>query len=334
MTVLGFDIGGANLKAADSRGRCASRPFAIWRSPDSLADELRTLESRIPGANSIAVTMTAELADCYSTKTEGVARILAAVQEVAGARPVQVWLTSGEFVTPAEAIARPLAVAASNWHALATWTARWTGNEPGLLMDIGTTTTDLIPIDAGRPSTIGMTDVTRMMACELVYTGVRRTPLCAVTATVPFLGSTCPLAAELFATTLDVYLLLGDISEDATDLESANGQPATRAAAHDRLARQLCCDRLELNLTEATGIARHIANRQSDQIMRALDSVLSHRDRRRTVIVSGSGCFLARRIIERHPQLAETRIVDLTQQFGPDLAGAACAHAVAVLALG
>src|SRR5690349_4501084 len=107
MPVLGFDIGGANLKAACSDGRCASRPFAIWKTPDALADELRALESLMPGADEIVVTMTAELADCYATKAEGVARILAAVQEVAGPRQVHVWLTTGRFVSPTEAIAQP-----------------------------------------------------------------------------------------------------------------------------------------------------------------------------------------------------------------------------------
>ena len=47
------------------------------------------------------------------------------------------------------------------------------------------------------------------------------------------------VAAELFATTLDVYLTLGLIREDATDCDTANGRPATRAFARARLARML-----------------------------------------------------------------------------------------------
>ncbi len=332
MSVLGFDIGGANLKAANSEGRCASRPFAIWKTPDALADELRGLESLLPGACEIAVTMTAELADCYETKAAGVAQILAAVQEVAGPRPVHVWLTTGKFVTPAEAIAQPLAAAASNWQALATWTARWTQSLPALLIDIGTTTTDLIPIDAGLPSTIGLTDATRMMAGELVYTGVRRTPLCALAPSVPFQGTMCPLAAEWFATTLDVWLWLGKIPEDAHDTETANGRPATRLAAHDRLARQLCCDRLELDAAAATVVAQYLANRQIEQISTALEKVLIDREPRQTVIISGSGSFLARQIVETHPRLGGVKIVDLSAQLSADLASAACAYAVAMLA--
>lgn len=333
MSVLGFDIGGANLKAATSDGRCASRPFAIWKTPEALAAELRALEIQLPGAGEIAVTMTAELADCYETKAEGVARILAAVQEVAGSRPVHVWLTTGKFVTPAAAIARPLEAAASNWEALATWVADWTSNHPALLIDIGTTTTDLIPIDVGRPSSIGLTDATRMMAGELVYTGVRRTPLCAVAESVPFQGTMCPLAAEWFATTLDVWLWLGMIQEDTEDTETANGRPATRLAAHDRLARQLCCDRLELDAAAATVMATFLADRQVAQISAALDRVLVDREPRQAVIVSGSGSFLARRIVEAYPRLPGVKIVDLSEKLNGELATAACAYAVATLAL-
>ena len=99
------------------------------------------------------------------------------------------------------------------------------------MIDIGSTTTDIIPIVEGSPRTLGLTDVARLQSGELVYTGVRRTPLCAFPASPVWKGQQTPLAAELFATTLDVYLLLGDIPEVGEDCHTANGQPATRAAA-------------------------------------------------------------------------------------------------------
>ncbi len=388
MLVLGLDIGGANLKLADSQGHCVSQAFAIWKTPDRLAAALRSLEASLianskraakwegeapaelwslcdsarligsagaspsQGPQSInehreslevesltssaaillAVTMTAELADCFETKAEGVRRILTSVQDVAGSRPVLVWMTDGSFAAPELAITQPLLAAASNWQALATWAARWVDGAPALLIDIGTTTTDLIPIDSGLPSTIGYTDATRLMAGELVYTGIRRTPLCAVAPAVPFQGTSCPLAAEWFATTLDVHLLLGNLAEDPTDIDTANGRPATISAAHDRLARQLCCDRLELTADEAIQIAADLASRQRNQITAALDLVLRNREPRQAVIISGSGSFLARQIIAVRPQLKSARVVDLNETLSPELATAACAYAVAVLA--
>ena len=178
--LLGLDIGGANLKASDGETRSVSRAYAIWRDPEQLADELRALLAPWGAWSVLAVTMTAELADCFTTKADGIDRILAAVEAVANGRPVHVWQTGGEFVTPDEARALPTLVAAANWHALATWAARMLGAEAGLLLDIGSTTTDIIPVSAGLPMPEGRTDLERLQSSELVYLGVRRTPLCAL----------------------------------------------------------------------------------------------------------------------------------------------------------
>ena len=102
-------------------------------------------------ADLFAVTMTAELSDCFRTKAEGVDFILRAVEDVAGTTPVFVWQTGAEFVTPAVAREIPLLVAASNWHALATWVGRLVPESGALLIDIGSTTTDIIPLLDGVP---------------------------------------------------------------------------------------------------------------------------------------------------------------------------------------
>lgn len=333
MRALGLDIGGANLKAGLSDGRCVSRPFAIWKYSERLAAEIRSLEALLlHEADVFAVTMTAELADCFETKAVGIAHILQAVQEVAGPRRVYVWLTDGRMATPAEAMQQPLLAAASNWQALATWAARFVGQAPAILIDIGTTTTDLIPLDDGQPSALGRTDVTRLHSGELVYTGVRRTPLCALAPAVPFQGSMCPLSAELFATTLDIYLWLNEIPEDPTGIETANGRPATRHAAHDRIARQLCCDREELQAEDVTIVAKFLAQQQRSQIRGALDRVLQNRVPRSAVIISGSGSFLARQIVAEQSPLQVARRIELCQAHTDSVASAACAFAVAVLA--
>ena len=89
MPIIGLDIGGANLKAATSDGTAASRAFEIWKAPERLAEELQEVLSLLPAADALAVTMTAELADCFETKAQGVAQVLNAVGEVAGQRPAR-----------------------------------------------------------------------------------------------------------------------------------------------------------------------------------------------------------------------------------------------------
>lgn len=335
MTVLGLDIGGANLKASDTQGNSTQRPFAIWKSPDRLADELHELIAPFSGITRFAVTMTAELADCYQTKAEGVRRILKAVQSVAGKTEVWAWSTSGQLIESQAVEDTDPSFAASNWHALATWLSRQFESQDVLLIDIGTTTTDIIPLGKSQVYARGRSDFQRLVAGELVYTGIRRTPLCAVAHAVQVDQSSCPLSAELFATTHDVYLLLGDLPEVLDDCDTANGRPATRDQAWDRLVRQLCCDRTEISLSETLHIARNIAHQQEQQIGAAVKQVLESAPPGfdcQTIILSGSGRFLAQRVINQIQMLRHLPVLDISKFVTPALPEVACAYAVAQLA--
>ncbi|MBW3542762.1 MAG: H4MPT-linked C1 transfer pathway protein [Planctomycetes bacterium] len=333
MSPLGLDIGGAYLKASDGVRTSVTRPFAVWKQPDGLGAAVVELLGGFGACDLLAVTMTAELADCFSTKAEGVKRVLSAVEAAAGGRPVFVWQTGAEFVSPHVAREIPLLVAAANWHALATWAGRIVPRGAALLVDIGSTTTDIVPLLDGVPCSIGFTDRERLEAGELVYSGSRRTPVCAIAHSVPTTSGYCPLAAELFATTLDIYLLLGRIPEDAADCETANGRPVTVEHAHDRLARALCCDRTELPLDEAREIARFLADVQRQRISGAVDRVLSRVDGEPCgVILSGSGAFIGRDVVESHRRLKGVPVHALRDLCDPAAAEAACAFAVARLA--
>lgn len=333
MLTLGLDIGGANLKAATSAGAARTEPFEIWRAPHALASRLRELIGRLPAADCLAVTMTAELADCFATKAEGVAAIVAGVRQAAEATPIAVWQTNGSFLSPESAIRQPRQIAAANWHALATWAGRLAPHGNALLVDMGSTTTDVIPFQEGRPVPQGLTDLDRLRNSELVYTGLRRTPLCAVAESVEVRGGPCRLAAELFATMLDVQLLLGIIPEDPADRNTADGRPATIAWAHDRLARMVCCDRDELDLNEARAIARTFAEAQHRLLDSAIQAVVGRNmGKLETAIIAGSGDVLARKILAKNPATKGSRIIQLAELLSPELAEAACAYAVAVLA--
>ena len=333
MPTLGLDIGGANLKAATSNARAAAAAFPLWKSPNRLADELRRLVAPLSIYQEIGVTMTGELADCFAAKAEGVSRILSAVEEFAQGIPVFVWSTDGEFLNPNEARDRWSAVAAANWHVLATWAARFAPKGPALLIDVGSTTTDVIPLADGVPCPVGRNDVDRLLHGELVYTGVRRTPVCAVLAEVDFRGRRCPLAAELFATMLDAHLITGSIADDPDDRDTADARPSTMECARDRLARMLCCDRTEILLDELKSLARQFVAAQQRQIRVAIADVVSRQSAPpETVLVSGSGAFVAHRVIdERRLGSGAVRVVDFGRELTPTISHAACAFSVATL---
>ncbi|MCX7420123.1 MAG: H4MPT-linked C1 transfer pathway protein [Planctomycetia bacterium] len=333
MRVIGLDIGGANIKAATESANAVSLPFEIWRTPDRLAEILTNVVERFPAAEMLAVTMTAELADCFQTKADGIDHVLKSVQQAAGTRPIRVWQTSGEFVSQNEACEEPRLTAASNWHAQATFIGRLVPRGSAMLIDIGSTTSDLIPLIDGTPQPTGRTDVARLQSNELVYCGVRRTPLCALVERIPFRDFDCAVAAELFATTLDVYLTLGLIAEDPLDTVTANGRPATIAYAADRLARLLCCDLTEVTPAELLRLAEYVAAEQLRRLTQAADFVASRLPSPcETVLVSGSGQFLARKVVLNSSCLKTVKLISLPELFGPAVADAACAFAVAKLA--
>ena len=124
----------------------------------------------------MAVTMTAELADCFATKREGVAFVLDAFQTAFPEIDPWVYGVDGRFRSAAAARQRPLEVAAANWMASARFVARNVAD--ALLLDVGSTTADVIPIVAGRAAARGQTDPDRLRTGELVYTGALRTPIC------------------------------------------------------------------------------------------------------------------------------------------------------------
>jgi probable H4MPT-linked C1 transfer pathway protein len=331
MTWLALDIGGANLKAADGLGFAVSRPFALWRAPERLGVELEALISASPPCDRIAVTMTGELADCYPTKADGVRAILDAAEAASARRTVGVYRTDSRIVAPEEARETPSLAAASNWCALASFANRFVESWPALLLDMGSTTADIIPLSPSGPCPAGLTDTERLVSGELVYTGIERTPLSAVVKSLPWRDSECPVATELFATAADAYLLLGSLPEDSHNCDTADSRPRTRAAAHARMARMICADLLSFSEADARRAASAVRETQ----LSALESAALHVSSRlgrppRTILLSGQGEFLLRDLAGRLPWKCE--VLSLSHKLGEQVSRCAPAHALAVLA--
>jgi probable H4MPT-linked C1 transfer pathway protein len=327
-TILGLDIGGANLKAATADRRAVSVPFSLWKQPERLPAALGELVERFPDADELAVTMTGELCDCFETKREGVNAILNAVLNVSRSRRIRVWTTDGVFVDVETARQHHLKVASANWHALAMFAGRFAPRSGGLLLDIGSTTTDIIPLDNGVPSTYGLTDQDRLLFRELVYVGVRRTPVCAVVGDRTM--------AELFATTQDVYVTMGLLPEDPADRDTADGRPLTVAYSKARLARMLGGDMETLTDDVITRFAARVHGRMVELLKAGIGAAYYDQQNPpelRTVVVSGAGAFLVREVTDAvwSLPLAE-RFVFLDEELGAEVSGCAPAYAVAVLA--
>lgn len=299
--VAALDIGGAHIKRCGPDGKCATLPFALWRHPDKLREQLEATLRPLGAIDMLGVTMTGELCDCFATKSEGVRHIIASVEQavhgVDGARRtrIKVWRTDGVWAEPDQATADPLPCAAANWHALATFAAARIAPASALLIDVGSTTTDIIPLVGAQCTAQGHTDTERLCAGELVYTGIRRTPIAAVVRHLPYRGRSCPVAAEAFATTQDAYVLLGELPESAETTNTADGQPLTATCARTRMARMVCADRDTFDENDALAAARHVAASQQRHIVEAASRVLAQLRRSPDfAVIVGSGESVAR----------------------------------------
>lgn len=351
---LGIDIGGANLKVSDGLGNAITEIFPLWQRRDSLTEAIKSLvashRKKFPTSAwaKIALTMTGELADCYQTKSEGVADIIYAAVSALSPLPIRIATVDDRWLSPPEAIAKPQAVAAANWRLTARLVANHCldGSPNGaidneingpidgpidgnaLLIDIGSTTADVIPLRHQRVTSIGSTDTERLINHELVYTGVRRTPVSSLLSELPYRGKTCPIATELFATTADVWLLLGKLEADESDTQTADNRPLMIPFAIDRLARCVCADRSQFTRDDAVHAAQEVAKAQTIRIAKAI--------RQKTIetvnrfYVGGEGEFLARRAIES--ACPSANVISLSNTIGKVASQCGPAYAAAFLA--
>ena len=298
--VLGWDIGGVNTKvarlclAADGPVlRSASLAYEIKDDPLALADTLARAASSVGSQTGDyhAVTMTAELSQAFRTKREGVEFILDALEATFVGCELHVYTVGGSFLSTTEARKAGLLVSAANWAATASMVAR--SIPTCVLIDIGTTSTDVIPIVNGEVVARGRTDPERLLSGELVYTGALRTPAEAIVSHVPLWDGEASVAADGFALIGDAHLWLGSLEPGDYTCRIAGGNVPSRESAAERLARLVCADRDILDDQAIDRIARALARAQVNTVAAALGRTLARWPSIRLAVVTGLGDFIA-----------------------------------------
>ena len=296
---VGMDVGGANIKVAHSSGWSNSCVFPMWKQSENLSQSVASLLGPCPAFRGVAVTMTGELADCFATRAEGVAVILEQITSIIPASMVRVYDVQGNWRTVSQAAREPWQVAASNWHALARMIAVKDQPPDGqvcpgqLLIDVGSTTTDIIPILGGKIAIEDQTDSQRLQSGALVYSGVERSNVVGILHELPLFGSKCPVINEPFATTLDVYLWLRHFEDQPDRRDTADNQSATREAARFRLARLVGEDGSTLTDSDIDAIANAVFQSQALAISNGIRKMLARLD---ACQASAAGLPLARKV--------------------------------------
>jgi probable H4MPT-linked C1 transfer pathway protein len=275
--MIGIDVGGANLKVVDDAG------VHIHYCP--LWEQAPVTELLLPyaagGDGSASVVMSGELADCFETKLQGISFIVGAVRK---AFPrARFYGIDTRFHDQA---GRELA--AANWLASADFLrSRY---PDAVLLDIGSTTADIIPLNR-FDCLKGLTDTKRLQAGYLLYTGMLRTSVPALLRSVELDGVPTPVSTEYFAASADVHLVLGHITPDLYTCDTPDRNEKTREASLRRLARVVCADLNEIGEEGAVAIAEQFWAIQRDLICGQVKKVVQSAGTEK-IIVAGIGAPL------------------------------------------
>ena len=337
MNVVGWDIGGVHLKAARAERGCivdALQLAAPLRAGlDPLVQAFGIAKARIGPAQRHVVTMTAELADTFASRQDGVARIAAlAARELGGA--AMLYAGRAGFVTIARAPGHVVDIASANWHASAALVAR--AHRQALFIDMGSTTTDIVPVADGGIAARGYTDTERLAAGELVYTGLVRGFVMATAGRAPFAGAWTPLVNENFANMADVHRILGSLPDGADQMSTADGRDKTVAASRARLARMVGRDAADADAAAWEALAAWFAEAQMRAIIDGAMLVLSagRLAHDAPVVGAGTGSGIARAVARRLGRgfVAFESLLDAAPQARE--AASLCAPAAALALLG
>jgi (4-(4-[2-(gamma-L-glutamylamino)ethyl]phenoxymethyl)furan-2-yl)methanamine synthase len=300
---LGWDIGGAHVKGCLLQGGAlrdiAQWPCPLWQGMEHLDAALGQARSRWSEAWQAgpehAATMTGELVDLFDDREQGVVRIAERLGRSLGPS-LRLFDAEGGWRVPVDAAAGWRGIASANWCATARVLARRLGD--GVLVDIGSTTTDLVPLRAGRGVARGASDAERLVTGELVYQGVVRTPLCALGPRVPWRGGTANVMNEFFATTADVHRMTGELDPAHDQAATADGRGKDAPATRQRLARMVGRDAADGSDAEWLALARWWKDVQVREIETQLARVGAAAGLPADAPVIGAGCgtFLAAEI--------------------------------------
>jgi probable H4MPT-linked C1 transfer pathway protein len=304
MTVIvGWDIGGVHLKAVRAEdGRIVEAlqlPSPLRHGLDALNAAFADARARMGTVDRHVITMTGELADTFASRQQGVDKLVALAMRALAPAPVSLYAGRAGFVSPEVALRHVEDIASANWYATATFVA--SVHPAALFVDMGSTTTDIVPIANGAVAARGYTDAQRLAVGELVYTGLTRSFVMAMAERAPFAGRWVGLINENFANMADVHRILGTLPEGADRMATADGRPKTIEASRARLARMVGHDATDANDAAWTQLAQWLAEAQVRKVVDGAMLVLSAAGMptEAPIVSAGIGEAVAREVARR-----------------------------------
>lgn len=305
VTFLGIDIGGAHVKTV---GLCEQKKIIfvsqdkviLWKNTELLEKYFLKL-NKLFGKIRCGITMTGELCDFFKSRKHGVDKIIKTSKSLK--------FKTYFFTNKKENFLRKSkfsSIASMNW--LATGKFLEKKIKDALIIDFGSTTTDLIFIKNYKIRNKFFSDFDRINNNELVYTGLTRTP-------TPFLSNLIVigkkkynLASEFFSNTGDLYRIKKLLPPGVDLLDSADGKSKSFTNSLRRLARNLCLDYKKNNTKILEIVAEKLIEIQMNKIFKESKKLIKKNISSKNIplIVCGIG----KKIIQKYAKKNDYKIID------------------------
>jgi len=285
INIIGWDIGGANIKATRicfntknssvSQIDSLSRFFPMWDENQNPLEIVKEMYSKLGESCCFGVTMTAELADRFQRKNEGINFIINLFENNFPDKMIYYYDYHGS-PSQLKDLENLEKLAAANWAVSSLFAAEFLDNF--VLFDIGSTTTDIIPVINGTLNTAGFTDTDRLYSGELLYLGFLRSNLASFIERLPFKGKMIEVMNEYFANTADLHILEDLIEETEYSIPTPDNGGKDLQAAATRIARLISQDLDSADFKQVKLAADYIFQREIDIIYEKLIQVYSRVD--------------------------------------------------------
>jgi len=295
-TYVGLDIGGAHVKAVGiDQYKKINFIFyekcPLWKDfvllEKTLYKLLKYLDSR---KATFGITITAELSDCFVNRTNGAKLIYKLCKKLG----IKFYFFSSKNKNFEKKI-NFSDICSMNW--LATGEYIKDKINEAVVIDFGSTTTDIIIIKNQRIVNRHFSDFDRINNCELIYTGCTRTPLFAIAKKIVVNSNEYNLIPELFSTTADLYRVNKLLNKNLDLFDSADNRSKSKLNSLKRISRNFGVD-FEKKNPLINKFIDTLSEIQKNHIFHCTNKLIKqHNIKSNTPIVP---CGIGQKIIENH----------------------------------
>ena len=296
---VGWDIGGANIKIValdENLNFIYSNKFCLPIG-ESFSQIKETISYCLASINQYdlfhLVTFTAESCDNFDNRSIAIKSLAKICFKLLG-KNLKFYSHKNKYENFKYVINNPLMFASSNWIPYRSFLIK--KYKYDIAMDLGSTTTDIIPNKTYKK--IGISDFERINMGTLLYFGVERTPLSMLFNNVNINRKKIHLLNEFYAKSSDVFLISKDLLSSDVISKNCDGRSNSLDNCRKRLLRQFGLDLSQKNF----GLSNKIVKAIKNDIIENIDNLVKrHIKKNKTakIFVTGQGEFLLKELCKK-----------------------------------